>query len=193
MQELLNYSQLIYLFCIVITFPEVGHVNGFGPQVMCNREEPLIKKTKKANHARECSWILSSIGFSPPRDLSLATGVRLWVTGLQNITASDLLFSGNRDSAAPSIVSGGKTQTRQWGDASGDVKRKLKVFSPITDPRAQETTKTATVFTLFFFAFLTNDFELNSSFWQSWPHTKARLCQSYANITATTMLLYLLK
>lgn len=128
MQELLNYSQLIYLFCIVITFFEVGHVNGFGPQVMCNREEPLIKKTKKANHARERSWILSSIGFSPPRDLSLATGVRLWVTGLQNITASDLLFSGNRDSAAPSIVSGGKTQTRQRGDASGDVKRKLKMF-----------------------------------------------------------------
>lgn len=44
------------------------------------------------------------------------------MTGLQNITASDLLFSGNRDSAAPSIVSGGKTQTRQRGDASGDVK-----------------------------------------------------------------------
>lgn len=77
MQELLNYSQLIYLLCIVITFFEVGHVNGFRPQVMCNGEEPLITKTKEANHARERSWILSSIDPSPPRDLSLATGARL--------------------------------------------------------------------------------------------------------------------
>lgn len=77
MHELLNYSQLIYLFCIVFTFFEVGHVNGFSPQVMCNREEPLITKTKEANHARERSWILSSIGPSPPRDLSLATAARL--------------------------------------------------------------------------------------------------------------------
>lgn len=77
MQELLNYSQLIHLFCIVITFFEVGHVNGLSPQVMCNREEPLITKTKEANHARERSWILSSIGPSPLRDLSVATGARL--------------------------------------------------------------------------------------------------------------------
>lgn len=69
MQELLNDSQLIDLFCIVITFFEVGHGNGFSPQVMCNREQPLITKTKEANHARERSWILSSIGLRPAAGL----------------------------------------------------------------------------------------------------------------------------
>lgn len=122
-------------------------------------------------------------GPSTPQDLSLATGLRLWVTGLHNINSSDLLFCGNHDSAAPSIVTGGKTQTRQQGDASGDVRRKLKVLSPITRLRA-----TRTVFKfLAIFAFSHNDFELKSSFWQSWPWYYT-LKPDYAKDTPTLQL-----
>lgn len=76
------------------------------------------------------------------------------MTGLQNITASDLLFSGNRDSAAPSIVSGEKTQTRQRGDASADVRRKLKMFFANHRPEGNARNNQNTiVFCLFFFTF----------------------------------------
>lgn len=64
-------------------------------------------------------WLLSLIGPSTLQDLSHMTVMRLWVTGLQNINASDLLFSG---SAATLIVTRGKRQTRQQGDVSGDVR-----------------------------------------------------------------------
>lgn len=131
----------------------------------CHRLAPARRGTYLLRQPRGCEW--QACRTSLPRTFCLVVTV---------------IAQPHRS------CSGGKTQTRQRGDASGDVKRKLKVFSPITDPRAtQETTKTRTVFTFFaffFFAFLPNDFELNSSFWQSWPWYYT-LKPDYAKATPT--------
>lgn len=118
------------------------------------------------------------------------------MTGLQNINASDLLFTGNHHSVATLIVTRGTTQTRWQGDAcGGNVRRKLKALSPITDLRAAENTTQMSFQSDVGICILTPSPNLIPVL-GGLPLillTEARLRKSYNNVTAKTLLLYFKK